>query len=232
MVTFYPKRIDLWNSIFDFSTQKNSNKNWYVTEIKKEFKNENEFYEFIKNHIDEINKGRFGRKTTLDYNLISTGKDIDNHLVDTLLYNNNCIGWINWDKEETKIPPWKETYIKMQPEPSITVEQFNKKEFGNNSIEELKPESIFELDVDEILSGIGSLLKEKNKKYGDAALTPLRVFSKATPIEQLKVRIDDKLSRISNMGTDVMIDEDTVTDLIGYLVLLKIAIKRQTTLRE
>lgn len=68
---------------------------------------------------------------------------------------------------------------------------------------------------------IKALLLEKNRKYGNSALEPIRVFSKADPVEQLLVRIDDKLSRVRNRQFDD--DEDVVLDLIGYLVLLKIA---------
>ena len=66
------------------------------------------------------------------------------------------------------------------------------------------------------------LLLEKNRKYGDSALNPVRIFSKASTLEQLKVRMDDKLSRLRNAQDDD--DEDPVTDLIGYLVLYKVAL--------
>jgi len=69
--------------------------------------------------------------------------------------------------------------------------------------------------------GIAHMLIEKNIAYGDSALDPVRVFSRATPIEQLHVRIDDKLSRMMK-GTDYPGDND-IDDLIGYLMLLKIA---------
>lgn len=65
------------------------------------------------------------------------------------------------------------------------------------------------------------MLMEKNRKYGNSALDPKRVFSKADPIEQLKVRIDDKLSRIQSGQVDE--DEDVYMDLTGYLILLMIA---------
>ncbi len=71
---------------------------------------------------------------------------------------------------------------------------------------------------------IKKLLLEKNAKYGNSALEPSRVFSKADAIEQIKVRIDDKLSRIRTSGTSGA-DEDTEQDLIGYLVLLRVARK-------
>ena len=62
---------------------------------------------------------------------------------------------------------------------------------------------------------------EKNRKYGDSALNPCRIFSKADAVEQIKVRIDDKLKRLQNEQNDE--DEDVVKDLVGYLVLLMIA---------
>jgi hypothetical protein len=68
---------------------------------------------------------------------------------------------------------------------------------------------------------IAQMLIEKNISYGDSALDPVRVFSKANPIEQLYVRIDDKLSRLMK-GTDYPGDND-IDDLIGYLILLKVA---------
>ena len=68
---------------------------------------------------------------------------------------------------------------------------------------------------------IAQMLIEKNIAYGDSALSPVRIFSKADSREQLHVRIDDKLSRLMK-GTDYPGDND-IDDLIGYLVLLKIS---------
>ena len=65
------------------------------------------------------------------------------------------------------------------------------------------------------------MLIEKNYSYGNSALDPVRIFSKADAREQLYVRIDDKLSRLMK-GADYPGDND-IDDLIGYLVLLKIA---------
>jgi hypothetical protein len=85
-------------------------------------------------------------------------------------------------------------------------------------------------EISLICNQIKELLLEKNKKYGDSALDPSRIFSKADPIEQLLVRIDDKLNRIQKGAGLLATDEDIIQDLIGYLVLLKIAIARNTTL--
>lgn len=63
-------------------------------------------------------------------------------------------------------------------------------------------------------------LIEKNKKYGNSALQPVRRFAKSDAVEQLRVRIDDKLSRLIRGNGD---DEDTKLDLLGYLILEKIA---------
>lgn len=70
---------------------------------------------------------------------------------------------------------------------------------------------------------VKKLLLEKNAKYGDSALNPVRVFSHADPAEQIRVRIDDKLSRLSRGAGSIKGDEDTLKDLVGYLVLLMIA---------
>ena len=70
-------------------------------------------------------------------------------------------------------------------------------------------------------TNMAQMLIQKNIAYGDSALDPVRIFSKADPVEQLRVRIDDKLSRLMK-GTDYIGDND-IDDLIGYLVLLKIA---------
>lgn len=71
---------------------------------------------------------------------------------------------------------------------------------------------------------IKDLLLAKNAKYGDSALSPVRVFSKSSTVEQILVRIDDKISRIQRAEGLVEKDEDVVQDLIGYLILLQIAI--------
>jgi hypothetical protein len=82
-----------------------------------------------------------------------------------------------------------------------------------------------QLDIATVCDSIKELLLEKNRKYGDSALSPVRIFSKSDPIEQIKVRLDDKLSRIRNQQSDE--DEDVIDDAIGYLILLKIAQMQQ-----
>ena len=82
------------------------------------------------------------------------------------------------------------------------------------------PES--EMKISAVCDDIKELLINKNRKYGNSALKPCRVFSKASAVEQLLVRIDDKLNRIMQGAGLLANDEDVVNDLIGYLILLKI----------
>ena len=71
---------------------------------------------------------------------------------------------------------------------------------------------------------VKEMLLEKNKAYGNSAEDPVRVFSNVDPLEQLNVRIDDKLSRIAR-GHEFQGD-DTELDLIGYLVLKRVVKKK------
>ena len=75
--------------------------------------------------------------------------------------------------------------------------------------------------ISKICDEIKNMLLDKNIKYGDSALNPLRIMSQSDSVDQIKVRIDDKLNRISQGNVDD--DEDVINDLIGYFVLLKIA---------
>jgi len=70
------------------------------------------------------------------------------------------------------------------------------------------------------------LLLSKNQAYGNAALEPVRAFSDANSSEQIRVRIDDKISRLARGNPKSMDKEDVVQDLLGYLILLRIAEKK------
>ena len=73
--------------------------------------------------------------------------------------------------------------------------------------------------IDVECQNLAEMLKSKNRQYGNSFADPVRIFSKATPEEGLRIRIDDKLSRIAR-GQDA--GEDTILDLIGYLILLRV----------
>ncbi len=76
--------------------------------------------------------------------------------------------------------------------------------------------------LDEVASKVVNLLKSKNKAYGNTALDPVQIFSRLDATEAICARIDDKIMRIKNKGINDQ-TEDTVDDLIGYLLLLKMS---------
>lgn len=70
------------------------------------------------------------------------------------------------------------------------------------------------------------LLLDKNIAYGNSALNPIGIFSKTGANDQIDVRIDDKLNRLKN-GKEYPGD-DTILDLVGYLILKLVARKNAT----
>lgn len=77
--------------------------------------------------------------------------------------------------------------------------------------------------IKEVCAELEKLLLDKNRKYGDSAINPIRCFSQASPMEQIKVRMDDKINRIRNQQGDE--DEDVIADLAGYCILYMVARK-------
>lgn len=88
----------------------------------------------------------------------------------------------------------------------------------------------FEITLAEEINKLYNMLCEKNRKYGNSALDPKRIFSKSSTIEQLNVRIDDKISRIASRQTDDT--EDAELDLIGYLLIKRVAIAMDKGLED
>lgn len=91
--------------------------------------------------------------------------------------------------------------------------------------EEESPKFNFDWHLDKVSKQITDLLKSKNKAYGNTALNPSNVFSKLDATEAICARLDDKLARIKNKGINDK-TEDTVDDIIGYLLLLKMSMEK------
>lgn len=91
--------------------------------------------------------------------------------------------------------------------------------------EEESPKFNFDWHLDKVSKQITDLLKSKNKAYGNTALNPSNVFSKLNATEAICARLDDKLARIKNKGINDK-TEDTVDDIIGYLLLLKMSMEK------
>lgn len=85
---------------------------------------------------------------------------------------------------------------------------------------ELEDDDWIEYSIVKVCEELKELLVEKNIQYGNSALDPLRVFSRSSTDEQLRVRIDDKLSRLARGNESIENDDDVIFDLLGYLVLL------------
>ena len=81
-----------------------------------------------------------------------------------------------------------------------------------------------ETRIRKICDQLSQMLIEKNRGYGNSVLEPVRIFSRATTVEQIYVRLDDKLSRICH-GKGIQ--EDTFWDMAGYLIMLLIALERR-----
>lgn len=110
------------------------------------------------------------------------------------------------------------TYHKIQDKIMSNVEwdEFNAINYHAALVKEVTSQDL----ITQVCEEVNNLLLDKNRKYGDSALNPKRLFSKANPLEQINIRIDDKLSRLeSSQGDDL---EDVELDLIGYLILKRV----------
>lgn len=76
------------------------------------------------------------------------------------------------------------------------------------------------IGIKKVTDQLRKMLTEKNKRYGDSALKPIKVFSKDNAKKGLYIRADDKLSRIKN-STELR--KNDVADLMGYCVLICMA---------
>ena len=82
----------------------------------------------------------------------------------------------------------------------------------------------FEVAARAALDDVWDLLVTKNAEYGNAALEPRPVFSLGSSVERLHARLDEKLARVATAtAAGQEPSEDTLLDLEGCLVLLRIA---------
>jgi hypothetical protein len=79
--------------------------------------------------------------------------------------------------------------------------------------------------IAQVMDELKEMFIDKNLAYGDSLQNGLNVFSK-DPVSGILGRLDDKLNRIKAVGINED-TEDTIADLIGYLVHLKIKMKKK-----
>jgi hypothetical protein len=89
------------------------------------------------------------------------------------------------------------------------------------------PRTTVQREIADVCDALKEFLIAKNDQYGNSAIDPVRIFSKASTEEQLRVRIDDKISRLVRGNDSLEADDDIVDDLIGYFVLWKVVSRRR-----
>lgn len=73
-----------------------------------------------------------------------------------------------------------------------------------------------------IMDSMKDLLLYKNKKYGDSAINPKKIFYKGDSMNSILIRLDDKIGRVmSNTEEKPRIND--IADIIGYCTLLLIS---------
>ena len=74
----------------------------------------------------------------------------------------------------------------------------------------------------DVLDGMKNLLLYKNRKYGDSAINPKKVFYKGDSTNSILIRLDDKIGRVMSNPDDKPRVND-VADIIGYCTLLLVS---------
>lgn len=74
----------------------------------------------------------------------------------------------------------------------------------------------------DVLDGMKGLLLYKNRKYGDSAINPKKIFYKGDSTNSILIRLDDKIGRVMSNPDDKPRVND-VADIIGYCTLLLVS---------
>ena len=77
--------------------------------------------------------------------------------------------------------------------------------------------------IEKVIGNLLELLLLKNKQYGNSVLDPIQIFAKGSAQDLIKVRIDDKLSRLARGNDSIESDRDIFMDLAGYCILWLVA---------
>ena len=72
------------------------------------------------------------------------------------------------------------------------------------------------MKIEQVMNEIRDLLLLKNEQYGDSALSPIGIFAQGSASDLIRVRMDDKISRLVLGNESIESDEDIVVDLAGY----------------
>ena len=113
-------------------------------------------------------------------------------------------------------------------EHSENTDEFVFQKDENDIMKELNMDSS-QLQIEEECERIKEVLLDKNDRYGNSSLEPFGLFKSVERESKIEARIEDKLKRIQKFAKE---DEkhckdyyDAIDDLIGYLVLYRIALR-------
>lgn len=76
--------------------------------------------------------------------------------------------------------------------------------------------------ISNIMDSMKDLLLYKNRKYGDSAINPKKIFYKGDSTNSILIRLDDKIGRVMS-NTEEKPRVNDVADIIGYCTLLLIS---------
>ena len=76
--------------------------------------------------------------------------------------------------------------------------------------------------IKDVLSGMTDLLLYKNRKYGDSAINPKKIFYKGDSTNSILIRLDDKIGRVMS-NTEEKPRVNDVADIIRYCTLLLVS---------
>ena len=126
----------------------------------------------------------------------------------------------NGYQPEDKIPA-----VAVPPSTSSNVENplaFSRETESRLMQEALNVDTPTQTKIRIIMDSMKDLLLYKNKKYGDSAINPKKIFYKGDSTNSILIRLDDKLGRVmSNTEEKPRIND--VCDIIGYCTLLLIS---------
>lgn len=157
--------------------------------------------------------------------------EIDNCITDDEGYKDHL-----WDERPFDLLRWTDCFKKVEDKDFF---QSIAEEYGTNFVQDasrpmpkgadcILSEDEVSYDTEYLIikecNDIKNLLLEKNRKYGDSAITRGVLFD-ISPVVAIKARLNDKFARLKNDNKDE--DEDIIKDILGYLILLRIAIAKE-----
>ena len=91
-----------------------------------------------------------------------------------------------------------------------------------NGIDWTEKMSNTQMKLVDVLDGMKDLLLYKNKRYGDSAINPKKIFYKGDSTNSILIRLDDKIGRVMS-NTDDKPRVNDIADIIGYCTLLLVS---------